>query len=115
MLMINLKQIQGLHWRKNWINILKKKKKVAQKKRENRDKSLLELLFKTLTGSWYTIFIHENATLKELRDEVAKKINTDRFRLHQMTNLNNQNDEMGLCMEGDIMYPNAIVHRLLSD
>lgn len=90
--------------------LLEKEEKDAQKEKDNRDKSLLELLFKTLTGNWYTIFIKDTTTLKELRDEVAKKINTDKFRLHQMTNLNDQN--VGA---GDIMFPNGNVHRLLSD
>jgi hypothetical protein len=90
--------------------VIEKDRKAAQKERDSMDKSLLELLFKTMTGSWYTVHIKDDATLRELREEVAKQIHTDRFRLYKITNQDDQ-----LIVMGDLVFPDGTVHHMLSE
>lgn len=88
--------------------LLEKEEKAAMKKREERDKSLLELSFRTMIGTWYNVHIKSSATLKELKDELAKKLNTDKFILYRITR--------GVQAQmGDMTYPDGTVHCMLSD
>ena len=90
--------------------LIEKEEKAALKDRENMDKSLLELSFKTLSGSWYTVHIKGDATLEELRKEVAKKTNTDRFVLYRLTHREDPHISIG-----DIMYQDGTVHHMLAN
>lgn len=63
-----------------------------------------------MPGRWYTIHVNANATLKELRDEIAKKIYTPQFRLYRIVDQDDESVAMN-----DIILPNGTAQHMSSE
>lgn len=75
------------------------------------DDDMLELSFKTLMGSYHTVFIKKDRTLQELLSELAKKLNTEnnKIRLYHIIDSNNYSEI------GDLVYTNGTIGKRMHD